>query len=90
MGMVLYISWSDFDLHANSNFTFITDRQKGLLPALKDLFPAAKHMYCVRHIHDNMNLLYRGGQYKEMFWKCATTTTVVDFGKAMDEFRAYM
>ncbi|GKF29268.1 FAR1-related sequence 10 [Tanacetum coccineum] len=26
----------DFDLEANSNFTFITDRQKGLLRALKD------------------------------------------------------
>ncbi|GJW74022.1 mutator type transposase [Tanacetum coccineum] len=27
----------------NSNFTFITDRQKGLLPALAKLFPSAKY-----------------------------------------------
>ncbi|GJV54776.1 hypothetical protein Tco_1455781 [Tanacetum coccineum] len=65
----------DFDLYANSNFTFITDRQKGLLPALQDLFPAAEHRYCVRHIHDNMNLIYKGGHYKELLWKCVTATT---------------
>nr|GEU76769.1 asparagine--tRNA ligase, cytoplasmic 1-like [Tanacetum cinerariifolium] len=55
----------DLDLEANSNFTFITDRQKGLLPALKDLFHAIEHR-CVRHIYDNMNMIYKGGQYKEL------------------------
>nr|GEV53856.1 hypothetical protein [Tanacetum cinerariifolium] len=33
----------DFDLYSNSNFTFITDRQKGLLPTLAKLFPSADH-----------------------------------------------
>nr|GEY29824.1 hypothetical protein [Tanacetum cinerariifolium] len=33
----------DFDLYSNSNFTFITDMQKGLLPVLKRLFPSAEH-----------------------------------------------
>ncbi|GJU93823.1 receptor-like cytoplasmic kinase 176 [Tanacetum coccineum] len=33
----------NFDLYSNSNFTFITDRQKGLLPALEKLFPHAEH-----------------------------------------------
>ncbi|GJW41367.1 mutator type transposase [Tanacetum coccineum] len=79
----------DLNLEANSNFTFITDRQKGLLPALKDLFPAAEHRYCVRHIHDNMNLIYKGGHYKELLWKCATATTEVHFERAMDEFKGY-
>nr|GEU91040.1 hypothetical protein [Tanacetum cinerariifolium] len=79
----------DLDLEANSNFTFITDRQKGLLPALKDLFHAAEHRYCVRHIHDNMNLIFKGSQYKELLWKCATTTTKVHFERANDEFKGY-
>ncbi|GJR81984.1 putative reverse transcriptase domain-containing protein [Tanacetum coccineum] len=64
-------------------------RQKGLLPALKDLFPADKHRYCVRHIHDNMNLVYKGGHYKELLWKCATATTDVHFERAMNEFKGY-
>ncbi|GKD03457.1 hypothetical protein Tco_1178431, partial [Tanacetum coccineum] len=61
----------------------------GLLPALQDLFPAAEHRYCVRHIHDNMNLIYKGGIYKELLWKCATATIVVAFERAMDEFKGY-
>ncbi|GKC28287.1 hypothetical protein Tco_1035581 [Tanacetum coccineum] len=61
----------------------------GLLPALKDLFPAAEHIYYVRHIHDNMNMIYKGGHYKELLWKCATTTTKVHFERAMDEFKGY-
>ncbi|GKB68463.1 hypothetical protein Tco_0929875 [Tanacetum coccineum] len=79
----------DFDLYTNSNFTFITDRQKGLLLALKDLFLAAEHKYYVRHIHDNMDLIYKGGQYKELLWKCATTTTEVHFEREIDEFKGY-
>ncbi|GJU02800.1 hypothetical protein Tco_1113138, partial [Tanacetum coccineum] len=60
-----------------------------LLTALKDLFPAAEHIYYVRHIHDNMNLIYKGGHYKELLWKCATATTEVHFERAMDEFKGY-
>nr|GEX84707.1 hypothetical protein [Tanacetum cinerariifolium] len=33
----------DLKLFRNSNFTFVTDRQKGLIPALAETFPAAKH-----------------------------------------------
>ncbi|GKC40235.1 mutator type transposase [Tanacetum coccineum] len=77
----------DLDLYYNSNFTFIIDRQKGLLPALQDPFPADEHKYCVRHIHDNINLIYKGGHYKELLWKCATAITVVALERAMDEFK---
>ncbi|GJY95717.1 putative reverse transcriptase domain-containing protein [Tanacetum coccineum] len=30
----------DIDLHPNSNFTFISDRQKGIIPAIKTMFPS--------------------------------------------------
>ncbi|XP_071727000.1 uncharacterized protein [Rutidosis leptorrhynchoides] len=57
-----YNSWSwfldclgrDLDLDTNSNFTFISDRQKGLSQAILRIFPCAEHRYCVRHIHENM------------------------------------
>ncbi|GKD04224.1 ribonuclease H-like domain-containing protein [Tanacetum coccineum] len=69
----------DFDLYTNSNFTFITDRQKVLVPTIAKLFPAAEHRFCVRHINENMNITWKGGDYKEMSWKCATSTTVVRY-----------
>ncbi|GJV15022.1 transposase, MuDR [Tanacetum coccineum] len=62
------------------------EKSNGMLPALKDLFPAAGHRYCIRNIHDNINLIYKGDQYKEMLWKYATATTEVHFERAMDEF----
>ncbi|GJZ02648.1 mutator type transposase [Tanacetum coccineum] len=82
-------SSDDFDLYSNSNFTFITDRQKGLLPALEKLFPHAEHRYCVRHIYENMNLTWKGSEYKEMLWKCASSTTTVMFEKNMQELKDF-
>ncbi|GKA03366.1 mutator type transposase [Tanacetum coccineum] len=80
----------DFDLYSNSNFTFITDRQKGLLPTLEKLFPHAEHKYCVRHIYENMNLILgKESEYKEMLWKCASSTTTVLFEKNMQELKDF-
>ncbi|GKD78810.1 mutator type transposase [Tanacetum coccineum] len=59
----------DFDLFTNSNFTFITNKQKGLVPTITKLFPSAEHRFCVRHINENMNLTWKGGDYKEMLWR---------------------
>nr|KAJ0224788.1 hypothetical protein LSAT_V11C100018650 [Lactuca sativa] len=47
------------DLSINSNFTFITDRQK--------LYPSAEHRFCVRHIHANMKINWKGRVYKDRF-----------------------
>nr|KAJ0223564.1 hypothetical protein LSAT_V11C200055500 [Lactuca sativa] len=44
----------DLELSTNSNFTFISDRQKGILPAIVKLFPSAEHRFYLRHIHENM------------------------------------
>ncbi|GJW29383.1 transposase, MuDR [Tanacetum coccineum] len=44
----------DLELFRNSNFTFVIDRQKGIIPALAETFSAAEHRYCLNHIYDNM------------------------------------
>ncbi|GKA27984.1 mutator type transposase [Tanacetum coccineum] len=79
----------DLELFRNSNFTFISDRQKGLIPALQETFPAAEHRYCLKHIYDNMKLQWRGEQYKDLLWRCATATTVQRFGKNMEEIKKF-
>ncbi|GKD59756.1 mutator type transposase [Tanacetum coccineum] len=73
-------------MRGNSNLTFITDRQKGLLPALAKLFPSAEHRYCVRHTNENMNQTWKGAEYNKMLW-CATSTTEVLFEKNMQELK---
>ncbi|XP_071729275.1 uncharacterized protein [Rutidosis leptorrhynchoides] len=79
----------DLDLNERSNFTFISDRQKGLLPAIERLYPFAKHRYCLRHIHENMKKNYSGVAYKQMLWKCATTTTVPHFKQEMQKLKDF-
>ncbi|KAK9047963.1 hypothetical protein SSX86_033075 [Deinandra increscens subsp. villosa] len=89
------LSWSwfleclgdDLDLGTNSNFTFISDRQKGIIPALKKVFPCAEHRFCLRHILENMKQQYRGKIYKDALWKLATHTTVEHFQKEMDALK---
>ncbi|GKA28793.1 transposase, MuDR, MULE transposase domain protein [Tanacetum coccineum] len=39
----------DIDLQLNLNFAFIIDRQKGIIPAIKSVFPIAKHILLEIH-----------------------------------------
>ncbi|XP_076946180.1 uncharacterized protein LOC143617540 [Bidens hawaiensis] len=67
----------------------MSDRQKGLLPAIENLFPCAEHIFCVWHIHDKFKATYRGNLYKYMLYKCAHATTIPEFETAMDELKAF-
>ena len=60
-----------------------------MLLAIANLFPAAEHRYCVRHIHENLNLTWRGSEYKEMLRKCAKALTKPEFNRHMDELKGY-
>ncbi|KAJ9566366.1 hypothetical protein OSB04_002332 [Centaurea solstitialis] len=71
----------DLNLVANSNFTFIFDRQK--------VFPCAEHRHCVRHIQQNMKQKWKGKVYSDYLWKCAAACTVEEFTDYMEEFKAF-
>ncbi|GJT24799.1 mutator type transposase [Tanacetum coccineum] len=71
----------DIDLHPNSNFTFISDRQKGIIPTIKTVYPSAEHRYCLRHIHENMKQGLCVQAYKDLFRRAASATNVRDFEK---------
>ncbi|CAI9294422.1 unnamed protein product [Lactuca saligna] len=77
----------DLGLGTNSNFTFMSDRKKGLLPAIATLFPCVEHCYCLRHIHDNMKKNWRGKVFKDLLWECATTSNVQHFHQAMEKLK---
>nr|GEY86759.1 transposase, mutator type [Tanacetum cinerariifolium] len=50
----------DLHLFRNSNFTFISDRQHGIIPAIAESFPSTKYKFFLKHIYDNMKLSWRG------------------------------
>ncbi|GJU27546.1 mutator type transposase [Tanacetum coccineum] len=78
----------ELELVRNLNFTFVTDKQKGLIPALAETFPYVEHRFCLKHIYDNMKLQWRGQQFKDLLWKCAIATTVSYFNRNMEELKA--
>ncbi|GJT67917.1 hypothetical protein Tco_1019397 [Tanacetum coccineum] len=77
----------DIDLHPNSNFTFISDRQKGIIPAIKTVYPSAEHKYCLRHLHENIKQGWCRQAYKDLLWRAASATNVKDFEKCMLELK---
>ncbi|XP_071729347.1 uncharacterized protein [Rutidosis leptorrhynchoides] len=78
----------DLEITPMSNFTFISDRQKGLLPAIQQQFPCDEHRFCLRHIHENMKTKgWRGHAFKNYLWNCARATTVPQFERAMLEMK---
>nr|KAJ0192986.1 hypothetical protein LSAT_V11C800412830 [Lactuca sativa] len=79
----------DLDLYVMFNFTFVSDIQKGLLQAVSQLFPCAKHRFCLRHIHENMKKQWRTKEYKDHLWDCATATTVLEFNHYMHQLSLY-
>nr|GEX34456.1 hypothetical protein [Tanacetum cinerariifolium] len=77
----------DIDLHPNSNFTFISDRQKGIISAIKTVYPSVERRYCLRHIHENIKQGWCGQAYKDLLCRVASATNVKDFEKYMLELK---
>ncbi|XP_076916040.1 uncharacterized protein LOC143575600 [Bidens hawaiensis] len=77
----------DLDLSHDANFTFISDRQKGLIQEVESVFPRAEHRFCCRHIHENLRQTWRGDLYKCLFYRAASATFVPYFNMAMEEIK---
>ncbi|XP_017416415.1 uncharacterized protein LOC108327195 [Vigna angularis] len=54
--------------------TFISDQQKGLLPAIQDLLPGVDQRFCVRHLYSNFRKKFPGKDLKRLMWRATTTT----------------
>nr|KAJ0208842.1 hypothetical protein LSAT_V11C400206680 [Lactuca sativa] len=79
----------DLELYANSNFTFILDRKKGIFSIIAKLFPKAEHRSCLKHIYENMKRQWKDKDIKYLVWACATATTVRHFEKALKELKKF-
>lgn len=74
----------DLNITGEGNgFTFISDKQKGLLPACEEVLPLADHRFCVRHLWTNFNKVFPGKAMKDQLWSIAKSTTLAYFWKEM-------
>ncbi|XP_031095038.1 uncharacterized protein LOC115999322 [Ipomoea triloba] len=75
----------DLNMSNTSEWTLISDQQKGLTTVIQKLFPEIEHRNCARHIHANWSKKHRGMVFKKLFWKCAKATTTSQFDEVVKE-----
>jgi len=65
----------------------MTDKQKGLIPAVQQVFPEAEHRFCVRHLYQNFQEHFKGENLKNQLWMCARSSTVIQWNENMDAMK---
>ncbi|XP_019173819.1 PREDICTED: uncharacterized protein LOC109169391 [Ipomoea nil] len=69
-------------------YCFISDKQKGLIPAFESELPGVENRFCVRHLHANMKVAgFQGKALKDCLWACARETTLNAFNVDLSKFR---
>ncbi|KAL3846311.1 hypothetical protein ACJIZ3_003714 [Penstemon smallii] len=72
----------DLMIERDDCYTFMSDKQKGLIPAFGKVFPGSDNKFCVRHMIGNMKeAKFKGDEYENALWAVARATTMPDFQK---------
>ena len=77
----------DLNITNDANYTFISDRQKGLVHALENQVPSAEHRFCVMYLYRNLWKEHKGIGVRRLLWSAARATTEYFFNKHMDELK---
>ncbi|KAL4335956.1 hypothetical protein GQ457_07G018510 [Hibiscus cannabinus] len=80
----------DLELTNSHHYTFMSDKQKGLMEGISELFPNAEHRTCVRHLYSNFKNRsgFQGKTLKDALWKAARATYMKEFIDSMTQMRA--
>jgi hypothetical protein len=65
----------DLEINNSHGIVWITDKQKGLIDAIRELFPHSEHRYCVKHFYNNFKASHKGLMLKQLLWGAAKSTT---------------
>ncbi|CAL9014767.1 unnamed protein product [Prunus brigantina] len=66
----------DLGITNGQAWVVISDKQKGLVPAIERVLPTAEHRMCVRHLYSNFRASHNGLALKHILWAAARATTV--------------
>lgn len=79
---------NDLGIENTYAYTIMTDKQKGLIPAVRDQFPDSEHRFCVRHLYSNFQVCHKGEALKNMLWAIARSSTVTQWTENMERMKA--
>nr|CCA24270.1 hypothetical protein SORBIDRAFT_07g022850 [Albugo laibachii Nc14]CCA27953.1 hypothetical protein SORBIDRAFT_07g022850 [Albugo laibachii Nc14] len=65
----------------------VSDRNQGLIPAVKAIQSIPHHLYCFRHMAENFNKKFKSKQLKAMAWNVARALTEDVFNKELSRLR---
>ncbi|CAN6279181.1 unnamed protein product [Urochloa humidicola] len=66
----------------------MTDKQKGLIPVVQQVFPDSEHRFCVRHLYSNFQGHFKGENLRDQLWACARSTTIEKWNINMEKMKA--
>ncbi|XP_060668073.1 uncharacterized protein LOC107412125 [Ziziphus jujuba] len=75
-------------VHEIRRICFISDRQKGLLKAINEVFPNAFNRSCAKYIFANFKSHFPGLKVRNLFWAASRSTNIKDFSIAMEGIKA--
>ncbi|XP_074298674.1 uncharacterized protein LOC141629595 [Silene latifolia] len=67
------------------DWTFISDRMKGVDKALEKEFPRATRRVCAQHLYSNFKEKWSGPLYHDLFWTAANAKSAYVYNKALDK-----
>ncbi|XP_031108205.1 uncharacterized protein LOC116012700 [Ipomoea triloba] len=86
-----FLKLLDDDLNLSNNpsaWTIISDKQKGLLQAVEELFPGLEHRFCARHMHANfLKDGFTSHALKMQFWVVCKANTEAEYHARMGELK---
>ncbi|KAK3229926.1 hypothetical protein Dsin_001807 [Dipteronia sinensis] len=77
----------DLELNNSHGIVWITNKQKGLIDAIREMFPHSEHRFCVKHFYNNFKAPHRGLMLKQLLWGAAKSTTKQGFTQFMERLR---
>ncbi|XP_021802017.1 uncharacterized protein LOC110746108, partial [Prunus avium] len=77
----------DLGIRNGLSWAFISDNQKGLIPAIAHVLPTAEHRMCVQHLYNNFRATHLGLPLKHMLWAAARATTIPWWEAEMDKMK---
>ncbi|XP_020411996.1 uncharacterized protein LOC18788539 [Prunus persica] len=77
----------DCEIVNQFGFTFISDKQKGLVLAFEQVVPNCDHRFCARHLFSNYRVLFKAKSLRDKFWEASYATTVPHFTRAMEDLK---
>nr|XP_027077015.1 uncharacterized protein LOC113700766 [Coffea arabica] len=79
------------DLHITNErkWTFMIDKQKGLIQAIHELLPGVEHRMCVRHMYNNFKKEHPGLALKDRIWSAARASYESRFASEMESLKEF-